>query len=78
MRAHRFPIGTRYMSSGGKVPRECIVMDHLTTTNSLGNVVSLRYVCGHSFMSQLVLDHDVVDPTIAKGLLPEFQHLLKA
>lgn len=77
MNAHRFPIGTRYMS-GGKAPRECIVMDHLTTTNSLGKVVSRRYVCGHSCMGQLVLDHDVVDPTIAKNLLPEFQHLLKA
>lgn len=74
---HRFPIGTMYMS-GGKFPRECIVMDHLTTTNSLGEIVSVRYVCGHRCLGQLVMDHDVVDPTIAKGLLPEFQYLLKS
>lgn len=74
---HRFPIGTQY-TTGGKHPQVCTVVDHLTTTNSEGEVVARRYVATHQFCGQTVRDSDVVDTTIARGLTPEFSHLLKA
>ena len=72
---HRFPIGTKYRT-GGKHPITCTVIDHLTTTNSKGELVAARYVTAHEFCGQTVTETDVVDTTIARGLLPEFAHLL--
>ena len=74
---HRFPIGTQY-TTRGKNPLLCTVVDHLTTTNGAGEVVARRYVATHQFCGQTVRDCDVVDTTIARGLTPEFIHLLKA
>lgn len=74
---HRFPIGTQY-ATRGKHPQVCTVVDHLTTTNSAGEVVARRYVTTHQFCGQTVRDSDAVDTTIARGLTPEFSHLLKA
>lgn len=73
---HRFPIGTKY-ATREKVSRVCTVTDQLTTTNAAGEVVRRTYVSAHEFCGQSVVNHDVVDTTIARGLLPEFQHLLK-
>lgn len=73
---HRFPIGTQYMSRG-KHPLLCTVVDHLTLTNSKGEIIRVSYITEHLFLGQIVKTHDVVDPTIAMGLTPEFQHLLK-
>lgn len=64
---HRFPIGTKYATRGG-APLQCTVIDHLTTRNSAGAVVSERYVSTHQFCGQTVTDSDVVDATIARGL----------
>ena len=77
MSGHRFPIGTQYLTRG-KHPRLCTVVDHLTTTNAAGAVVARRYVTAHEFCGQQVLNHDVVDPTIAMGLTPALQHLLRS
>lgn len=75
--AHRFPIGTQYRTSG-KHPDTCTVVDQLTTRNAAGEVVRERYVSTHEFLGQVITDHDVVDTTIARGLLPAFVHLLGA
>jgi len=72
---HRFLIGTQYWSRG-KHPRLCTVVAQLTTKDEDGRVVSIRYTTQHEFLGQKVDNHDVVDPTIAMGLLPEYQHLL--
>lgn len=74
---HRFPIGTQYFAMN-KRRDLCTVVDQLTTTNSKGEVVALRYITSHIFCGQAVVDIDVVDTTIARGLLPAFQHLLTA
>ena len=69
----RFPIGTKFLSSGKDV---CTVVDILKTYNNAGELVRIRYVAAHPFMGQDVYDYDVVDTTIAMRLLPEYQHLL--
>lgn len=76
MHKHRFPIGTQYLPRR-KHAQVCTVIDQLTTTNSAGEIVATRYVTSHQFCGQTVTDCDVVDPTIAMGLLPAYQHLLK-
>lgn len=75
--AHRFPIGTRF-TTRGKAPRESVVVDQLTTTNSKGEVVRESYVTSHEFCGQQILGHDVCDTAIARGISKEFRHLLTA
>ena len=67
-KTHKFPIGTQFMSTGGKNKKVCTVVDHLTTTNSKGEVVSLRYVAMHWFMGQQMLDANVCETTIARNV----------
>jgi hypothetical protein len=64
----RFSIGTKYQTRG-KQPRTCTVVDILRTYNSKGELVKVRYVATHELMGQTVTDHDVIDTTIAMGLL---------
>ena len=64
----RFPIGTQFHTSG-KHPRLCTIVDVLKTYNSNGDLVRLRYVAAHDFMGQSIQDRDIVDTTIAKGLV---------
>ena len=64
----RFKPGTRYMTRG-KHPLECTVQDVHTTRNLKGEVVKIRYVATHLFCGQVVTDNDVVDTTIARGLI---------
>lgn len=78
MTHHRFPIGTQYVRKHGPRRDVCTVIDHLTTTNSKGEVVSVRYVTAFAFLGQQVTDSEVVDTAIARNLLPEFQHLLNS
>jgi hypothetical protein len=73
---HRFPIGTQYSIGTPRDPRTATVVDHLTTTNSHGLVVREAYVTQHRFCGQLVTEADVCDTSIARHLLPEYQHLL--
>ena len=65
--AHRFEIGTEYLSSG-KQPRLCTVTDKLTTTNSAGEIVKERYISTHKVWEQTVTNHDVVDASVAMGV----------
>lgn len=65
-----YPIGTRYMSRG-KHPRECTIVDVHKTYNNAGELVKTRYVSTHLFLGQVVTDYDVVQPTIAMGLITE-------
>ena len=65
---HRYPIGTKYKSRG-KHPRTCTVVDQLTTTNSKGEIVNIRYVSQHEFVGQIVTDSNVCDTTIARGII---------
>lgn len=67
-REQRFPVGTQYMSSG-KNPRLCTVVDVYVTRNLAGEMVAMRYVSEHDLMGNKVLDYDVVDVTIAKGIV---------
>lgn len=75
MIGHRFPIGTRYRPAR-RHAQVCTVVDQLTTTNAAGEVVARRYVTEHEFCGCIVRESDVVDTTIARGLTPEFQHLV--
>lgn len=77
-KTHRFPIGTQYLSRRGKRQDLCTVVEQLTTMNSKGEIVATRYITAHQFCGQMVTESDVVDTTIARGLLPEFAHLLAA
>lgn len=64
----KYPIGTKFKTRG-KAPRECVVVDYLTTTNMQGDIVKQRYVAQHTFLGQTVADYDVVETTIARGLI---------
>lgn len=64
----RFDIGTRFYTSG-KYKKLCIVRDIWTTTNAAGDIVKIRYVATHDFCGQTVTDCDVVDATIARGVV---------
>lgn len=64
----KYPIGTQYLTRG-KNPKLCTVMDILKTYNSAGELVSTRYVSQHVFLGQVVTNNDVVETTIAMGLI---------
>ena len=66
----KYRIGTQYMSRG-KAKRLCTVIDQLTTTNFVGDIVKKRYVAKHDFLGQPVVDYDVAETTIARGLIDE-------
>jgi len=68
MNPPRFKIGQRFNTSG-KYPRQCTVVDILRTYNSAGALVSVRYVAEHEFLGQKILDNNVLETTIAKGLV---------
>ncbi len=74
---HRFPLGTQYWTRG-RHPCLCTVVDQLTVLNLAGHVVSTHYAAQHEFLGQKIRDHNVMDATIARGLLPEYQQLLTA
>ena len=63
----KYQIGTQYLSSG-KHPHVCLISDYWTTTNIAGQIVKERYVASHMFMGQYIIDYDVNEVTIARGL----------
>ena len=63
----RFKIGTNYTPVGKNYV--CTVTDVLTTRNSKGEVVKIHYEATHEFMGQTLTEHDVLETTIARGLL---------
>jgi hypothetical protein len=60
-------IGTKFIRRGTKRKDVETVVDILTTTNSLGEIVAVRYVSTHDFMGQKVTDSDIVSATILRG-----------
>jgi len=71
----RFPVGTRFMS-GGKNKHENEVLNFLTTRNLAGNIVRTEYLVFHVFCGQRMTEL-TCGTTIARGLLPEYLHLLE-
>jgi hypothetical protein len=63
----RFPIGTQFKPRGKDYV--CTVTDYWVTRNLAGEVVQSRYVATHEFCGQTVTNCDIVDPTIARGII---------
>ena len=51
----QYKIGTKYRPVR-KHTYDCVVTDVLTTTNSKGEIVKIRYVAEHEFCGQVVTD----------------------
>lgn len=64
----KYPIGTKYTLKRPKYSRKCTVVDHYKTYNLAGELVKERYVCSHELLGQTVIEHDVVETTIAIAL----------
>lgn len=65
----RFKIGQQFIRQHTKRKDVETITDILTTRNTSDEVVKIRYVAEHDFMGQTVTDYDVLDTTIAKGLI---------
>jgi hypothetical protein len=64
----KYPIGTKFIPRcQSKFKTVYTVIDHLTTTNSSGEVVERVYLCEHSFLGEIVRCKEV-ETTIAMGL----------
>ena len=61
-------IGTRFMSRGNH-PKECIVIERYTTTDSKGNVVKVSYAAVHKLCGQNVTERDIPESTIVRGMI---------
>jgi hypothetical protein len=68
MREPKFKIGQQYKTMG-KNAKVCTIIDIHKTYNSNGEMVKLRYVSQHEFCGQILKDDDVVETTIARGLI---------
>lgn len=64
-------IGTRFIRATGRERNVETVTDVLTTTNSKGEVVSVRYVATHEFCGQTITDYDVPRATLARAEIVE-------
>jgi hypothetical protein len=60
-------IGTKFIRRSSKRRDIETVTDILTTYNSKGEVVAIRYVATHEFMGQLITDSDIVKTTILRS-----------
>lgn len=69
-RVAKFPIGTRFHARG-KNKRINTIVDIYKTYNSKNELVMIRYVSTHDFMGQIVTDYDVIETTVAMGLITE-------
>lgn len=67
-RPPKYGVGTTFRTRG-KNSRECRVVDVLRTYNLAGELVRVRYVATHDFAGQEVTDSDVVETTIAMGVV---------
>lgn len=67
----RFKIGTTFTPQGRKGAGVHTVTDVLTTRNSKGEVVKIRYEATHEFCGQTLTDTDVLETTIARGLISQ-------
>lgn len=64
----KYAIGTKF-TTRHKIPKLCTVVDILKTYNNAGELVKIRYVASHEIAGQTILDKDVVDTTIAMGII---------
>jgi hypothetical protein len=65
---NRINIGTQFKTRG-KYPKNCRVVDMLTTRNLAGEIVQIEYLCEHEFMGQTVT-HKECATTVLRGLIP--------
>lgn len=65
----RYPIGTQFIKVGRKHKGTWTVTNYHVTTDLQGNIVKARYVAECSFLGQALIDSDVCEATIARGLL---------
>lgn len=63
----KYQIGQKFMTRG-KHPKFAQVVDVLRTYNSAGELVKISYVTKHSFLGQIITDHDTYETTITMGL----------
>lgn len=63
-----YAIGQQFKTCG-KQPHYCTVTDILKTFNAAGQLVRVRYVATHVFAGQQIIDRDVLEMTIARGLI---------
>ena len=54
-----------------KNPKLCVIIDIYKTYNSKNELVKINYVSEHEFLGQKIRDYNVVDTTIAIGLINE-------
>ena len=64
----KFKIGQQF-TTRGKHPRKCIISDILRTYNYTNELVQVRYVAKHVFAGQIVTDANVLETTVAMGLI---------
>ena len=63
--SHKFPIGTKFTPIG-KNKKDHFVVEHLTVTDSSGEVVGCHYECEHEFLGQRIRSI-LPSATIARG-----------
>ena len=66
----KFKIGTKFKTRH-KHSKECVITDIFKTYNEAGTLVKIRYEAMHEFMGQTIIDSDVVETTIAMGLIED-------
>lgn len=68
----KFPVGTKFMRrhpANPKYAHVCAVTDYHVTRNLAGEIVRERYVATHEFLGQQIEESDIVETTIARGLI---------
>lgn len=65
----KFKAGTKFKPICRKHAQVCTVTDILKTYNLANELVKVRYVASHEFLGQTVIDNDVVETTISRGLI---------
>ena len=65
----RYSIGQQYTAKN-KRKDVCTVIDILSTYNAAGDLVSVKYLCSHMFLGQVV-KHEEVQATIDMALYHE-------
>ena len=65
----KYSIGTEFIKVGRKNKNSWVVRDILITRDSSDTIVKIRYLCEGTFLGQSMMDDDVVETTIARGLL---------
>ena len=67
----RFKIGTTYRPVGQKNDTVHTVVDVWVTRDSKGEIVQIRYVSEHTFCGPILKTYDVLETTIARGLISQ-------